>query len=127
MLEEIEIYAKVYQKREMEIIQDLYHPCNKVEFTEKQIKTMTNKQKNDNTCHVNEKISVPEINENEIYDVESNINILETKLMKNRILYEGEISLNIIFQSNNVAKMNAKNYKLPFRHEVEMQDIEGLE
>jgi len=121
---EIEIYAKVYQKREMEIIQDLYHPCNKVEFTEKQIKTMTNKQKNDNTCHVNEKISVPEINENEIYDVESNINILETKLMKNRILYEGEISLNIIFQSNNVAKMNAKNYKLPFRHEVEMQDID---
>ena len=100
---EIEINVRVYQNKEMELVQDLYHPCKQVDFDKKQVNIMTNKQNTEQIYRVNEKINLSEIGENEIYDVESKVKISEAKAMRDRILLEGEIYLNFIFQSNNVA------------------------
>lgn len=122
---ELEISARVYQKKEMELIQDLYHPCKQIGFDQKQVKTMMNKQKTEQVYHVNEKINLPEIGENELYDVEPNVVISETKAMKDRVVLEGEIRLDFLFQSENVAKIETKQYQLPFQSEIEVTGMDS--
>lgn len=120
---EVGISIRAYQKKEVEMIQDLYSPLNNTEFKQKQVKTMTNKRCMQNMCNINERINIPEIGENEIYDVEVRININNEKILSNRILYDGEISLNFLFQSNNIAKIDTKSYNIPFNYELEVEGI----
>lgn len=120
---EVELYCRVYENKEMKIIQDMYSPSECLEFNTRCVNTMSNKCEVKDVCNIREKVMVPEISGNEIYDVEVRPVILSKNITKARVMYEGEVELNFIFASSNVAGINVKQMKLPFNFNVDSQDI----
>ena len=114
---EIEIYCEVYRNQEINIIQDLYSPTMNIMFTQKQIKIMQRKENVQSTCNIREKQTIPELAGNKIYDVTTNVDITKQTVLNDRILYEGEVTLNYIFNSSN--GIDTKKIVVPFNFNVD--------
>jgi len=93
---EMEIFCKVYQNQELKLIQDLYCPNKNVTFTQRQIKVMQKKDIVQNTYNIREKQQIAELQGRKILDVGVSTEIQKQTLLTDRILYEGEVSLNYI-------------------------------
>ena len=122
---EVELYVRAYENKDIKLIQDIYSPSQSLNFNQRNVNTMANKCEIKNTCNIREKIMVPEINGNEIYDVEVKPVILSKNVTKARVMYEGEIILNFIYASSNIARMDVKQMKLPFNYNIDSQEITG--
>ncbi|MCI9015915.1 MAG: DUF3794 domain-containing protein [Clostridia bacterium] len=118
---EIELYCRVYKNKEIQLIQDLYSPSEELCFNQKTINTMSNKNFSKSICNIREKVSIPEINGNQIYDVEVRPVIFSQKALNSKIMYEGEIELNFIYSSNNVARIDTRQTKIPLNYSVEIE------
>ena len=75
-----------------------------------------------NTCNIREKQIIPEIGSNKIYDVALNVEILKQTLLNDRILFEGELNLNYIFDSGNNS-VDTKKTKIPFSFNLDFDGI----
>lgn len=120
---EIELYARVYENKDIKLIEDMYSPSECLVFNQRSVNTMANKCKVKNTCNIREKVSVPELNNNGLYDVEVKPVILSKNITNSRVIYEGEMELNFIFASSNVAGIDVKQIKIPFNFNVDSTEI----
>lgn len=120
---EVELYARVYESKNVNLIEDMYSPSECLNFNQRCVNTMANKCEVKDICNIREKVMVPEINGNELYDVEVRPVILNKNVTKTRVMFEGEIELNFVFASGNVAGINVKQMRLPFNFNVDSQDI----
>lgn len=118
---EFEICCDATDSMEVESIQDMYCPNSNLEFKQKEVNTMTNKQINKNICNIRERISIPEISSNRIYDVEIMPNINNVNILNGRMVYEGELKLNFIFSFN--TGIDTKRYSIPFTHNIDNENI----
>lgn len=120
---EFEINCDAVDTLDITLIQDMYCPCMNLKYNQKEVTTMTNKQITNNTFNIREKISVPEISNNKIYDVEITPTINNANVLNGRIVYEGELKLNFIFSSNDNKRIDTKMYTLPFTFNLDNNDI----
>lgn len=120
---EVELYVRVYENKEVNIIQDLYSPSECLAFNQRCVNTMSNKCELKDMCNIREKVMVPEIQGSELYDVETKPIILSKNIAKGRVMYEGEIELNFVFASNNMAGIQVKQMRLPFNFNVDSASI----
>lgn len=120
---EFEICCDVMDTVEIDLIQDMYCPTAELQFKPKEVNTMMNKQINKNMCNIRERISVPEISSNRIYDVEITPNIINMNILNGRIVYEGELKLNFIFSSDINNGIDTKRYILPFTFNIDNENI----
>ena len=118
---ELEVTCEVYKNQEINLIQDMYSPKTSVSFTQKQINVMEKRESTKATCCIREKQILPEIGANKIYDVETMVNITKQTLLNDRILYEGEVSLNYIF--NEEQGIGTKKTTIPFNHSIEFKGV----
>ena len=82
---------------------------------------MQKRESRSEICNIREKQSIPEIGSNKIYDVEVMPIIEEQKLLTNRIMYSGQISLNYIFASN--GGVDTKKVSIPFNFTMDFDGI----
>jgi len=120
---EFEICSDATDTVEIESIQDMYCPNAELQFKQKEVNTITKKQVNKNICSIRERISIPEISNNQIYDVEIMPDITNVNVLNGRIVYEGELKLNFIFSSNNNSGIDTKRYSLPFTYNIDNENI----
>lgn len=120
---EVELYARVYENKDINLIEDLYSPSECLGFNQRCVNTMSNKCEIKNMCNIREKIMMPEIQGNEIYDVETKPVILSKNVTKGRVMYEGELELNFIFASSNTMGIQVKQMRLPFNFNVDSVEI----
>lgn len=120
---EVELCARVYENKEIKLIEDMYSPSENLGFNQRCINTMSNKCAVKNVCNIREKMMIPEINGNQIYDVDVRPVILSKNITNSKVMYEGEVELNIIFASNNVSGIDVKNIKIPFNSNIDVSDI----
>lgn len=118
---ELEIYCEVYKNEEVNIIQDLYCPKTVVTFTQKQIQIMQRRENTQSICNIRERQSVPEIGANKIFDVGVNVEITKQSILNDRIVFEGELKLRYIYNSNN--GIETKNTSIPFNYNVDFQGV----
>lgn len=111
---ELEISCQVYQNRELNIIEDLYSPSVNLVYKQKQIQAIAQKEITKDVCLIREKQFISEIGNHKIYDVAIKTNIINQTILKDRIVYEGEIELNFLFDADNSSKIGTKNMILPF-------------
>lgn len=121
---EMGVTAVVYEEKQINLIQDLYSPCENLEFNKKKIMTITNKQTRKEIKQIREKIEIEGIENKSIIDVDVNAVIEKQEHMANRIIYTGNLELNFIL-SNSDLQMEVRNAKIPFEYAVE--NIEGAE
>jgi len=124
---EIEISCTAYEGKQINIIEDLYSVEGNLQFNQNDIITISNKQKKKEICEIRERVVIPEVNENNIINVTCTPNIIKENKLNTKIIYEGELELNVIFSDNSTVGINTKNITIPFEFKIDnIQDGENL-
>lgn len=119
---EIEILCSAYEVKEINLIEDLYSISSDLDFTQMEINTMLGKQNLREVCNIKEQISIPEIDNNRLYNVQTIPNILNTTVKNGRVIYEGEVKLELLYEMNN--SVNSRNIEIPFNFEILSDEID---
>lgn len=120
---EVEISCRAYGSTTVELIQDMYSTEEDIHFTTRSIETENNKCNQTEICNIEEKVVIPEIANNEMYDVEVQPMITNLNVLNGRMVYEGEVNLNFIFASNIPGGVNMRQTTLPFSFEVDSEEV----
>ena len=118
---EVGVLAIVYEEKQINLIQDLYSPCEKLEFNKKEITTVTGKQCKKETKQIRETVQVEEIGNERIIDVDVMPVIEKQENIGNKILYTGVLDTNFTL-SNDDLQVEIRNSKIPFEYTV--NDVE---
>ena len=121
---EIGVKVTVYEEKEVNLIQDLYSPCEKLEFNKKKISTIMNKRNIKETKQIRDKISVRDIGNKNIIDVDVFPVIENENRLNNRVVYEGNLELNMILNNQDM-NIERKIEKIPFEYIIE--DVDGVD
>ena len=120
---EVGVKAFVYEEKQINLIQDLYSPCENLEFNTKRINTIANKNSKKDLKQIKEKVMIENSGNEEIVDVEVVPVIEKENKLNNKIVYEGNINLNFIMKNSNL-QINTRNAKIPFEYVIEsIKDI----
>lgn len=119
---EIELSCCVYETKSINIINDLYSPSRKLEFTKKEIEAILGKEIIRDTCNINQQVQMPEISGNKIFDVDVKSKIVNQNMLSDKILYEGELELTFIYDRDNNG-VDVKNINLPFTFSISKEGI----
>ena len=123
---DVEVRVSAYEEKELELIQDLYSPCNNLEFNKKNLSIVMDKKNICYTKEIREKMIVEGIFDKKIVDVEAKVIIEKENKMNNKIVYEMKLQLKyILIDSQNM--IDVKNMEIPFEYIVDNVDnIENL-
>lgn len=122
---EIEFLVKcnAYEDREINLIQDLYSPEEDITMNQEKVNLIQNKNTIKDTCNVQEKINVSEIKGGKIFNVRATSNIIKENVLNNSISYEAEIILNILYESSITNRMEVKEQRIAFTHNINSDKI----
>lgn len=120
---EIEAYCEAYENKELKMIQDLYSPTIAINFSQKNVRVIGQKESKQQVCNIREKEMVPEIGTSKIYDVEVYPIINRQNILNGRILYEGEVELNFIYAATQTNGIETKQISIPFNFSM---DFDGM-
>ena len=117
---EIEFLIKctAYEEKEINLIQDLYSPEEDIILNQEHVSLIQNKSTIQVVCNIQEKLNISEIKGNKIYTVRAIPNIVKENVLNNSISYEGELILNILYESNITNRMEVKEQKITFTHNI---------
>ena len=119
---EVEINCISYEEKEIQVIQDLYCPGERVNYDLKTLKTTSDRKKLKNICQIREKVNVPEIGNGEIINTSIQISINKENRLSGKMALEGEMEVNLIYTDTSTIGVNSKIITIPFT-----QTIEGVE
>ena len=88
-------------------------------YGQKQIQAIAQKEIVRDVCTIREKQFISEIGNRKIYDVDIKPSILNQTILKDKILYEGELELNFLFDVEGSTKIGIKNIILPFNFNMD--------
>ena len=115
---ELEAMCMVFERKEINIMQDLYSPTTNVGFSQRKIITTSQIISQNKNFTVTSKTNIPGLQEGNLLDVEVRSIISKEQVTNSKIIYEGHLSLNFIFvqESNSVANKIAQ---IPFEFSVD--------
>lgn len=116
---ELELSSNVYEKRQLDIIQDLYSPSERLNINQKNITVMQDKKYIKDKCTINERLIIPELSNNKICNTEVFAKIIKENIYNDRIMYEGELEVKFMYLSTLTNRIEVKNYTIPFNTNVE--------
>lgn len=123
---EIGVSAAVYEEKQINLIQDLYSPCENLEFNKKKVTTITDKQCNKDIKQIRDQVTLENMGDKNIIDVDVNPIIQNENKLSSRIIYEGELMLEFILVSSSL-EVEKQTAKIPFEYSVDnIEDGESL-
>ena len=122
---EFEIACRTYKNQEMKLMQDLYSPTQNLCIEQRNIKTLANMKKQCDVFNVREKIQNENIIGNQVFDAIVRPEINETNILKDKIMYDGELNICFLLTGDNSVGINTINTKIPFNVTVNMQDVDN--
>ena len=120
---EIEISCFVYKKQEINIIKDLYSKNSELQFSQKSIRIMKEKNEITETLNFRKQERIEEIRQNRIYDVEARTTIISSQVEDGKVVYQGELNLTFIYADERTSRINVKNLVEPFEFAVTSTNI----
>ena len=116
---EIEVIVKcmVYEEKQINLIQDMYSPCENLNFNQKQVNTMINAKEVTDTKKIREKVNFTDIENKSLIDVDVIPNISGTGRINNPNMFDGELECNFTFVDDNL-NVDFKRAKIPFEYKM---------
>ena len=111
---EIEIFCNVYEKRNIEVIQDMYSPTQNLNLNQKCITVIEGKNEVTEQISINEKVGLNELKAGKICNLEIIPRILKERINNERINLEGQLELTILYLSNINNRLDSRKYNIPF-------------
>ncbi len=118
---QLEAICMAYKLEQVNIIQDLYSPKYNINFTSKRLNVVSNKRTLKNECQINETLNIPELGNGRLYNVDITPNILSANLANGKIIYNGDIELNFLFEANNVINFDSRSLRVEFNSIVDIR------
>ena len=118
---EIEMTCSAYETKEVDIIEDLYSITEDIDFTKREIRAVTERNNISDIYTMKENIRIPELT-GRVLDIQIKPKINTTQVRNGKIIYEGNLSLEILFEQNN--NVNLRTEDLPFNFDVNSNKIE---
>lgn len=109
---EIEPTCMVYEKKEINLIQDMYSPRFNLEFSQRNVVSVADKNEDVSNFTIKENLQVLGLEGGNLLDVEAVPSLANVKVTNSKITYQGEINLNFIFRTENT--LNSRTAKIPF-------------
>ena len=119
---EVEITCDCYEEKEINAIEDMYCPGEKITFDLKQINTISNRKTIKDTCQIRENISLPEIGNGEIINSTVEPIITKENRLNGKLVIEGEVEINIIYLDITSVGINTKKVSIPFEQTIDEID-----
>lgn len=120
---EVEIQCKVYEEKEVELIQDLYSPIQKLEFTQKKVNLIAKKNWVKDICNIRQKQTIEQIGAREIIDVSMQPVMQKQDVRNGRIAYEGNVEIGILLKNSITQTVEVQTRELPFTFDIQNQNI----
>ena len=120
---ELEISCNVYEKKQLDIIQDLYSPCEKLNINQKNITVMQDKKNCKDKYVIKEKLMIPELHNNKICSTEVCPKIIKENVYNDRIMLEGELQVNFMYISSVTNRVDTKVQIIPFNTSIECPGV----
>ena len=120
---ELEISCNVYEKRELDIIQDLYSPSECLNINKKNITVMQDKRNVKDKCVIKEKMVIPELHNTKICNSEISPKIVKQSIYNDRIMYECELEVKFIYFSSITNRVDLKVQTIPFNVNLDCQGV----
>lgn len=120
---EIEVICKVYESKEMNIIQDLYSPLCDLKINNSSLDVSCMKENMTNSFSMKEKQQIPEIDPNKLFQVDAKPVITSKKVLRDKIIFEGEINVNYMFESKVTNTLATQSLIIPFTNEVKKEGV----
>lgn len=117
---EIEPSCRAYERKKINLIQDLYSPTIPLEFSEKRIAIQNDIKESVKQISLKEQVNIPGVQDGKIIDVETQASLENIEITKSKITYRGNINLNLIIDNPN--SITSRIAKIPF--EVTVDNIE---
>jgi len=120
---EFELTCRAYETKEIRIIEDLYSTTRELIFNPKQVNVTISRNNTKQICNIRERLIIPEIQENKIYDAMIKVIINDQNIVSDSIIYDGEMEINFIYESNDITKVSTIQYKLPFNFTAQASGV----
>ena len=120
---EYEASCMTFEKREINLIQDLYSPTLNITFCKRMISTTVERNYITKNYTLTSKINISELENGDLLDVEITPNLNKEQIENSRITYTGEMSVNFIFSTGESANINSKISKLPFEFGSDVSNL----
>ena len=117
----IECFA--YEEKNINLIEDLYSISENLNYNQKEIYTMSNKNKTKDICNINETVQIPEIFNKSLLNIQTEPIITNETIRNGKIIYEGEINLEFIYE--NTTGVDSKKMEVPFNFEINSENIDS--
>lgn len=114
---EVGISVIAYQKKDVNMIEDLYSPCSNLNFEQKNINVMTNKLKFNKTFTINQKEFL-DIGDEKVYDVDTFISITDINVNDNEVNISGNARLIFTHSNQKMLSVANKIIEVPFENRV---------
>ena len=114
---EIEESCMAYEKKQINLIQDLYSPTCNLEFSQKRISSSSDKCETSKEFTIKDQVQIPDVSEGSLLDVEVTPSLVNTEISNSKITYTGDLNLNFIF--TNESSVNSRSAKMPFECSVD--------
>ena len=123
---DVDVRVSAYEEKEIELIQDIYSPCENLEFNKKRLSTVMDKRYMYDIKQIREKMVIEGIENKQILDVQINPVIKNEVKRKNKIVYEIDLEMKYILVDNQKI-IDIKNANISFEYTVDnVSDIEDL-
>ena len=112
---DFEVCCEVYQKKRIDIVQDMYGIDKNISFNQKKVEVQTDTECSKEIVNINENVLVEDIRS--LYDVDVRANIVNKVSNGSFSNYEGEVCADIYYETGNAIAV--KNAKIPFMVKLE--------
>ncbi len=120
---EVEISCNAYENKKIDLIQDLYCTNEEIKINSRQIQLIQDKKSFNNILNIRENQKIEELQGHKLYDVEVRPTISKETKLNDKIIYDGEIELKLLFASNNSSGIDIKLIKIPFSNSIDLSGI----
>ena len=120
---EIEIECFAYETKSINLIEDLYSISSNLGFKQKEIITMSDKKNIRDACNIRDSVTLPEIVNGNLYNIQINPNILNYKIRNGKIIFEGQLNTEFIYDK--MGTLESRNVEVPFNYEMISDSIDS--
>ena len=114
------VSCDVYEKKSINIIQDLYSPEEEITINQQEVDLFQNRDIVKSLCNINERINISDVKSNNIYITNISKNNISQKILGDSIYYEGSISVDFIFESKITNRIELRSQSIDFSHSVKL-------
>lgn len=112
---QIEICAKAYEDKSIEVLADLYNPVYQLNLESKKISLKQNVTGKCEELDLSQVLSIPELSNATLLDLNVIPNINEIKKNGNKTTIEGNVNLELLYYNCEKKKIDLKKIELPYQ------------